>query len=147
MGSMHESKPERAAWKTRLSTTRSARCLRLFQPLLYQVATAGLSPADIAVPIRTILKHLKATCVLLDEVVGVDLGGGAVRLASGAALPYDPLVTASGARRSYFGNDQWEAHAPGDQGDRRRDPRPPYDPAGDGARRDGRRIRMPTSIR
>ncbi|HEX8553684.1 MAG TPA: NAD(P)/FAD-dependent oxidoreductase [Sphingomonas sp.] len=85
----------------------------LFQPLLYQVATAGLSPADIAAPIRSIVARHKRTQVLLDEVSGVDKGAKRVRLASGATVDYDQLILATGARHSYFGNDQWEEHAPG----------------------------------
>ena len=85
----------------------------LFQPLLYQVATAGLSPADIAAPIRSVVARHRRTQVLLDEVTGVDGAARRVRLASGATLTYDHLVLATGARHSYFGNDAWEEHAPG----------------------------------
>lgn len=85
----------------------------LFQPLLYQVATAGLSPADIAAPIRAIVKAHKATRVLLDEVVGIDVERREVRLADGMAVGYDQLVVATGARHSYFGRDEWAAFAPG----------------------------------
>jgi NADH dehydrogenase FAD-containing subunit len=85
----------------------------LFQPLLYQVATAGLSPADIAAPIRSIVAKHENTQVLLDEVTGVDRAAKRVRLASGATVAYDHLILATGARHSYFGNDQWEEHAPG----------------------------------
>lgn len=85
----------------------------LFQPLLYQVATAALSPADIAGPIRAIVKKARNVHVVLDEVVGIDADDRRVRLASGAAYPYDRLVIATGARHSYFGNDQWSAVAPG----------------------------------
>jgi NADH dehydrogenase FAD-containing subunit len=85
----------------------------LFQPLLYQVATAALSPADIAAPIRTILKRQDNVHVMLDEVVAVDADARAVRLAGGDALAYDVLVLATGARHSYFGQDAWAEHAPG----------------------------------
>ena len=85
----------------------------LFQPLLYQVALAVLSPADIAQPIRSILRHQKNTEVLMDEVVGIDIATRQVALASGARLDYDYLVLATGATHSYFGNDQWEPLAPG----------------------------------
>ena len=85
----------------------------LFQPLLYQVATAALSPADIAAPIRGILAGNRNTRVLLDRVEGVDTGRKEVRLASGAAAPYDWLILATGARHSYFGHPEWETIAPG----------------------------------
>src|SRR5688500_13693544 len=69
----------------------------LFQPLLYQVATAGLSPADIAAPIRAILRRNANTKVLLDRVIGIDAGARCVRLAGGDELPYDYLLLATGA--------------------------------------------------
>jgi NADH:ubiquinone reductase (H+-translocating) len=85
----------------------------LFQPLLYQVATATLSPADIAAPIRSILADAANVRVLLDSVVGVIPVANSVRLASGHILPYDWLIIATGARHSYFGRDDWARHAPG----------------------------------
>lgn len=85
----------------------------LFQPLLYQVATAGLSPADIAAPIRSIVKDNANTRVLLDRVVGVDTARKQVLLAGCAPEPFDWLILATGARHSYFGNDGWAPHAPG----------------------------------
>ncbi|MEM8825504.1 MAG: NAD(P)/FAD-dependent oxidoreductase [Pseudomonadota bacterium] len=85
----------------------------LFQPLLYQVATAGLSPADISAPIRTIVKRNNTTRVLLDELLDIDREGRQLKLSSGAEVGYDTLVIATGARHSYFGNDQWAEHAPG----------------------------------
>jgi NADH dehydrogenase len=85
----------------------------LFQPLLYQVALAVLSPADIAQPIRSILRHQSNTEVLMDEVVGIDIVARRLALASGAQLGYDYLVLATGATHSYFGHDQWEPLAPG----------------------------------
>ena len=85
----------------------------LFQPLLYQVATAALSPADIAAPIRAILAHAHNVRVLLDSVTGVMPVANRVGLASGHSLPYDWLILATGARHSYFGRDDWAAHAPG----------------------------------
>ncbi|NNM76479.1 NAD(P)/FAD-dependent oxidoreductase [Sphingomonas sp. ID1715] len=85
----------------------------LFQPLLYQVATAGLSPADIAAPIRHILRDQKNTRVLLDRVTGVNAAARLVLTASGASLSYDWLIIATGARHSYFGRDDWAEHAPG----------------------------------
>jgi NADH dehydrogenase len=85
----------------------------LFQPLLYQVALAVLSPADIAQPIRSILRNQCNTEVLMDEVVGIDITTRQVALASDAWLPYDYLVLATGATHSYFGHDEWEPLAPG----------------------------------
>jgi NADH dehydrogenase len=85
----------------------------LFQPLLYQVATASLSPAEIAQPIRSIVRSQTNARVLLDEAIGVDSARKLVRTAGGHSVAYDHLLIATGARHSYFGNDQWEAHAPG----------------------------------
>jgi NADH dehydrogenase len=84
----------------------------LFQPLLYQVATAGLSPADIAYPIRSIVSRHRNTAVMLGKVTGVDLAGRQV-LIGDRRVPYDYLVIATGARHAYFGHDEWEPHAPG----------------------------------
>ena len=84
----------------------------VFQPLLYQVATGGLSPADIATPIRGIVARQKNTRVLLAEVVGFDVEGRRVLL-SDNAVPYDTLVVAGGATHSYFGHDAWAPLAPG----------------------------------
>lgn len=85
----------------------------LFQPLLYQVATGGLSPGDIAQPIRAILSGRKDTQVLMEEVSGFDVAGRAVVCADGRRIPYDTLLVAAGARHHYFGHDQWERWAPG----------------------------------
>jgi NADH dehydrogenase len=85
----------------------------LFQPLLYQVATAGLSPADIAAPIRAILRGQRNARVVLDAVVAIDRAGRRVILAEGRPIPYDRLIVATGARHSYFGHDDWATHAPG----------------------------------
>lgn len=84
----------------------------LFQPLLYQVATASLSPADIAAPIRSILSRCKNVEVLLGEVQGVDLERKKVRTQDGE-ISYDFLILATGARHSYFGHPEWEKFAPG----------------------------------
>lgn len=84
-----------------------------FQPLLYQVATAGLSPADIAQPIRSILRSQENTEVIMDEVTGIDTQRKRVLLGDGKAVPYDYLIIATGARHSYFGKDDWEKNAPG----------------------------------
>ncbi|PWC40433.1 hypothetical protein TSO221_25500 [Azospirillum sp. TSO22-1] len=85
----------------------------LFQPLLYQVATAGLSPADIATPIRSLLRDQPNARVLLGDVTGVDTATRAVLLADGRRVPYDHLVLATGARHGYFGREEWEPLAPG----------------------------------
>jgi NADH dehydrogenase len=85
----------------------------LFQPLLYQVATASLSPAEIAQPIRSIVRDQANARVLLDEVTGVDTAKKTVRTAGGHSVPYDHLICATGARHSYFGKDHWEQFAPG----------------------------------
>ncbi len=79
----------------------------LFVPLLYQVATAALSPADIARPVRRILGKYQNIRILLDEVVGVDTSAHSVRLARGTTLPYDRLVIATGSIYSYFGHPEW----------------------------------------
>jgi NADH dehydrogenase len=84
----------------------------LFQPLLYQVATAGLSPAEIASPIRGILSRERNVNVMLGKVSGVDTAQREV-LAEGQRIPYDTLILATGARHAYFGHDDWAAHAPG----------------------------------
>src|SRR6201995_661065 len=84
----------------------------LFQPLLYQVATAALSPADIAAPLRAILSQCKNMSVFLSEVTSVDVTGRKVILADGE-LDYDYLIVATGARHSYFGHPEWEKLAPG----------------------------------
>jgi len=85
----------------------------LFQPLLYQVATAGLSAPDIAAPLRHILGHQRNVEVRLGEVVAIDKAAREVQLADGSTLGYDSLLLATGATHAYFGNDQWAADAPG----------------------------------
>ncbi|HEX3941530.1 MAG TPA: NAD(P)/FAD-dependent oxidoreductase [Acidobacteriaceae bacterium] len=84
-----------------------------FQPLLYQVALAVLSPADIAQPLRGILSKGRNVEVLMDEAVGLDAGARRVRLRSGSEAGYDYLILATGATHSYFGHDSWEQWAPG----------------------------------
>jgi NADH dehydrogenase len=84
-----------------------------FQPLLYQVALAVLSPADIAQPIRTILRSQQNAEVLMDEVIGIDPDARQITLSSGAQLRYEYLVLATGATHSYFGRDDWAPLAPG----------------------------------
>ena len=86
-----------------------------FQPLLYQVATAALSPADIAWPIRHILRSQRNATVLMEKVLGIDAKERLVRAEFGE-VRYDYLVIATGAQHSYFGHDEWAAYAP-----------PPYD--------------------
>ncbi len=85
----------------------------VFQPLLYQVAAAALSPRDIARPLRDVLRRQRNASVLMAEVVGFDVDQQRVLLSDGDALAYDFLIVAVGARHSYFGNDNWESHAPG----------------------------------
>jgi len=84
-----------------------------FQPLLYQVGLAVLSPADIASPLRTMLRSSAHTEVLMDEATGFDLEQRSVRFRSGAEMSYDYLMLATGATHSYFGHDAWEPLAPG----------------------------------
>ena len=84
----------------------------LFQPLLYQVATASLAAPSIAAPLRQILRRQRNLSVLLDEVTGIDLAAHRVQCARGS-LDYDFLVVATGATHAYFGHDEWERYAPG----------------------------------
>src|SRR5438309_7185770 len=83
-----------------------------FQPLLYQVATAGLSPGEIAAPIRSILRAHKNVEVLMAEVTGFDIAGRMVETPEGK-IAYDYLIVAAGASHAYFGHDDWEPYAPG----------------------------------
>jgi NADH dehydrogenase len=85
----------------------------LFQPLLYQVATAGLSSPDIAAPLRHILRRQANVEVRMGDVVAVDAGARRIVLADGAGIGYDTLLLAPGATHTYFGHDEWAAHAPG----------------------------------
>lgn len=85
----------------------------VFQPLLYQVATAVLSPGEIAQPIRRILHYAKNIEVILGEVVGFDIENNNVILDEGSKVEFDYLIVAAGARHAYFGNDDWEVSAPG----------------------------------
>lgn len=88
------------------------RNFHLFQPLLYQVATGGLSPADISSPLRSILSHQENTKVLLGEITDVDPIAKKVML-RGQEIPYDTLIVATGVSHSYFGNEHWQEDAPG----------------------------------
>lgn len=105
-----------AAWALRRAKARvtliDRRNHHLFQPLLYQVATAGLSPANIAYPIRSIVRRNLNTHVLLDEVLAIDLGARRVTTTRGD-VRYDFLIVAAGADNSYFGHDEWAQFAPG----------------------------------
>jgi NADH dehydrogenase len=89
------------------------RNFHLFQPLLYQVATGALSPANIAAPLRSILRRQRNTRVLLGEVTGFDVVAKTVQLKDGTAVPFDSLVIATGATHHYFGKDHWAEFAPG----------------------------------
>jgi NADH dehydrogenase len=88
------------------------RNFHLFQPLLYQVATASLAPSDIAYPIRSILRDQKNTTVLLDEATSIDLPGQVVHL-NDRDLQFDYLIVAAGSKDTHFGHDEWEPFAPG----------------------------------
>src|SRR5215468_7958101 len=85
----------------------------LFQPLLYQVATASLATSEIAWPIRYLLNNRPEVTTLFATVSGIDAAGHRVLLEDGGALPYDTLVLATGVRHAYFGHDEWEPFAPG----------------------------------
>ena len=85
----------------------------LFQPLLYQVATAALATSEIAWPIRHILRRRPEVTTLLATVTGIDARSHSVLLEDGSTVTYDSLILATGARHAYFGQDAWEAHAPG----------------------------------
>jgi NADH dehydrogenase len=89
------------------------RNFHLFQPLLYQVATGSLSPADIASPLRTVLADNKNTSVLMGEVIDIDPQAQLVKLKNQLAVHYDSLIVATGVSHHYFGNDQWSEQAPG----------------------------------
>jgi NADH dehydrogenase len=89
------------------------RNFHLFQPLLYQVATGGLSPGEIASPLRFVLNRQKNTRVLLGEVVDIDIAAREVILSDQSRVPYDTLIVAAGATHHYFGHPEWEKYAPG----------------------------------
>ncbi|MBD2189381.1 NAD(P)/FAD-dependent oxidoreductase [Pseudanabaena mucicola] len=89
------------------------RNFHLFQPLLYQVATGSLSPADIASPLRSVLAKNKNTSVVMGEVVDIDAKAQVVKLKNNLAINYDSLIVATGVSHHYFGNDQWSEQAPG----------------------------------
>ena len=85
----------------------------LFQPLLYQVATAALNPSDIAMPIRSVVRSQKNITVLLGDVERVEAAAKKLHLADGGEVAFDHLIVAAGATHSYFGHDEWAVHAPG----------------------------------
>ncbi|PSF37178.1 FAD-dependent oxidoreductase [Aphanothece hegewaldii CCALA 016] len=89
------------------------RNFHLFQPLLYQVATGTLSPADISTPLRLVLRNHRNTQVILDEVIDLDPDAQQVILNDHPPVPYDTLIVATGVSHHYFGNDHWKAYAPG----------------------------------
>jgi NADH dehydrogenase len=88
----------------------------LFQPMLYQVATAGLNPADIAAPIRSVVRSQRNAEVVLGDVSAIDVDARRIDLADGTQFAYDYLLVCTGARHSYFGHDEWEVFAPGLKG-------------------------------
>ncbi len=107
-------------WATRALAKAGARVTvvdrtnhHLFQPLLYQVATAGLPGPSVAAPIRSIVRDYKNVTVLMDEATRIDAAAKQVYFANGDPIAYDALIVAVGATHSYFGNDHWAAHAPG----------------------------------
>jgi NADH dehydrogenase len=103
-----------ALGKARVNVTvLDRRNFHLFQPLLYQVATGGLSPANIAAPLRAVLKRQRNTQVLLADVIEIDAVNRRVILRDADSIPYDTLIVAAGSRHHYFGKPDWEAHAPG----------------------------------
>jgi NADH dehydrogenase len=89
------------------------RNFHVFQPLLYQVATGGLSPGEISAPLRVVVNRQKNTNVVLGEVAGIDVAARDVSLANGARFTYDTLIVAAGATHHYFGHPEWERLAPG----------------------------------
>ena len=95
-----------------LVTVLDRRNFHLFQPLFYQVATGGLSPANMAMPLRSILKRQRNAEVILDEAIAVDPQNNRLLLTDGE-VHFDTLILAAGARRHYFGNSQFERLAPG----------------------------------
>ena len=94
-------------------TVLDRRNFHLFQPLLYQVATGELSPADVAFPLRVILSDFRNTRVILGDAVDLDVDRRELMLSDGDRVPYDKLIVATGAQNHYFGNDSWEEYAPG----------------------------------
>lgn len=100
--------------KTQVDTTLiDRRNFHLFQPLLYQVATGGLSPGEIASPLRHVLSRQKNTQVLLGEIVDIDVAANEAILADQSRYSYDTLIVATGSTHHYFGHPEWAAHAPG----------------------------------
>jgi NADH dehydrogenase len=85
----------------------------VFQPLLYQVATAALSPGDIAWPLRTVFRAQPNVRVVMDDVLAIDRTARVVRLRDSTPIAFDSLIVAPGSRHAYFGHDEWESSAPG----------------------------------
>ena len=85
----------------------------LFQPLLYQVATAALSPSDIAWPLRTVFRSQRNVRVLMEEVIAIDRAVRSIRFRESPPMSFDVLIVAPGSRHAYFGHDEWESLAPG----------------------------------
>ena len=109
-GGLHAARALRKAPAT--VTLIDRRNFHLFQPLLYQVATGGLSPADIASPLRAILRKQANTRVLMAEVTGIDTAARRVHMGE-RTVPYDTLIVAAGGQTRYFGHDDWQRYAPG----------------------------------
>lgn len=84
----------------------------VFQPLLYRVATAALSPSDIAWPLRTLFRSQPNVRVVMDDVLSIDRAARVIRLMDSAPIAFDALIVAPGSRHAYFGQDEWEALAP-----------------------------------
>jgi len=104
----------KALGKTAVSVTLiDKRNFHLFQPLLYQVATGGLSAGDISSPLRSVLSKQKNVRVLMGEVVGIESAEKEIRLKNGEAISYDTLIVATGSSHHYFGKDEWSDIAPG----------------------------------
>ena len=134
--------PRRSAARRSQVTVVDRRNYHLFVPLLYQVATAALSPADIARPIRRILSRYKNIDVVLGDVTGVDIAAPqGASCATAPTLPYDRLVVATGSNYTYFGHDEWARGRARPEDDRGRAPHPRAAAARLRARRDRRAIR------
>jgi NADH:ubiquinone reductase (H+-translocating) len=110
-GGLYAARALKGAWVSVTVVDRTNH--HVFQPLLYQVATATLAATDITAPIRWLLRHQRNADVLLKEVVSIDVDGRRVAFEGGGSVEYDYLIVAAGSRHSYFGRDDWEPLAPG----------------------------------